>query len=211
MTVGEIISQVRSQGGIDASTDVVRGWVLDRHDRLITRSRYRMAMKSLGNTAVDDAEYVLSEQIVDLFKVRIEGVGKFVLASIEELWDLQNGASYELGRGEAGFFAPRYGDDGGQDAEGFELFPAPDEAGLEMTGLVALRPTVPNDSEEPRCPREFHFYIRAGAIADGLALMDERINEAGAFEELFEAGIVELSKRRKSRIGSGPQRIPIRF
>lgn len=209
MNVGEIISQVRSQGGIDASTDVVRGWVLDRHDRLITRARYRKAKYALGNTAAGDAEYALPEIVVDLDKLAVNGV-PYTLASIEELWTLQNGGSYRLGPSGGGFFAPRYGDTGDQSSEGFELFPTPEEV-LPITGLVALRPTVPNDSEEPRCPREFHHYIRAGAIADGLALMDERISEAGAYEEVFEQGIAELSARRKSRIGSGPQQIPVRF
>jgi hypothetical protein len=210
VTVGEIIAQVRSQGGIDASSDVVRGWVLDRIDRLVSRSKYRIAIQSVGTTAVGQEEYALDEDIVDLAKLKVDGV-PYTLASIEELWDLKNGVAYTRGRGGGGFFAPSYGTTGDDSADGFEIFPAPETAGLGMRGLVALRPEVTPDSSEPPIPREFHHYIRAGAIADGLALMDERIAEAGAFEEVFEQGVVELSKRRKSRIGSGPQQIPIRY
>jgi hypothetical protein len=210
VTVGEIIAQVRSQGGIDASSDVVRGWVLDRIDRLVSRSHYKRAVRAVGTTVAGESEYALEEEIVDLAKLKVDGV-PYTLASIEELWDLKNGVAYQRGRGGGGFFAPSYSSSGSDAAEGFELFPEPDTDGLDIRALVSLRPDVTPDGEEPPIPREFHHYIRAGAIADGLALMDERIGEAGAFEEVFEQGVVELSKRRKSRIGSGPQQIPIRY
>jgi hypothetical protein len=101
----------------------------------------------------------------------------------------------------------------GVDDEGASLisiFPAL-SAGAEIT-LRYLR-DVPDDvTGSPPFPGDLHEPLVDGAIAVGLARMDERFDSAGYFDARFADAIARLRKRRHSHVGRGgtPIRVVVR-
>jgi hypothetical protein len=56
-------------------------------------------------------------------------------------------------------------------------------------------------------PKDFDKAIRHGAIATGLALQAESLDESAWHEERYSVAAKRLERRRNSRIGSGGVRI----
>lgn len=197
-----MILKVRAEGGIDAGDDVIRGWLLDRIERMVVEAKWRRAEVAFASTTAGDATYANPANVVDVESVKVDGE-PYGLATINELWDLKQGNAVLRGRG--GVFAPWYSSDGS--AEGIELWPVPDAAGLDIVALCAIKPATTADASEPPVPSEFHYGIWGGAIADGLGLTEERLSAAGFWEAKFETATAKLAARRKSLIGSGPIQI----
>lgn len=197
-----MIVKVRVEGGIDAGDDVIRGWLLDRIERMVVEAKWRLAEVAFADTQAGVATYTNPSDVVDVAAVSVDGE-PFDLSTVEELWDLKQGNKWLRGRG--GVFAPYYSEDGS--AEGIELWDVPDTAGLPIVALCAVRPPVTVDGAEPPVPSEFHYGIWGGAIADGLGLTEERLNAASFWEAKWSEATEKLRARRKSLIGSGPIQI----
>jgi hypothetical protein len=204
VNLGQYVSGVRAEGGIDASEDVVKGWANERLREMVARSKWRMAEINLGATVAGQARYVVADDVVDIEGLMV-GSLPYVPVSRQKLWGIKYGdLSVTSGRG---VFAPAPDSSG---VEAIELYPVPDEAGIAIPALVALEPvTLANNSDEPDIPVDLHGYWRDGGLATGLALMDERLAESDRFEARFEQGVEMLSKRKISRFSHGPTQIQI--
>ncbi len=90
-----------------------------------------------------------------------------------------------------------------------ELYPVPEESGLTIIALAASLPPdlTDTDTTTPIIPVDFHRALVEGAVADGLRLIDERIQEAQAFEDRFDAAIEQLRRRKNSRVGQHGQHV----
>jgi hypothetical protein len=206
-TAGEIVAAALAEGGIDATPAQGLVWLNDRHKRLVGGSKWRKLQRNLGTTVVDQAVYPLGDDVVDLLMVRVDLSAPYISISLEELWELQASATMRITR--QGLFAPHYDDD--SEAESFELFPAPSEAGKAITGIVAVLPPTLLVGDTPKIPEDFHLKgLKSGVIADGLSLIDEANADASYHEQQWQDALEALTRRRKSRVGKGPQRIQLR-
>ena len=189
----------------DVSTTDAAGFLNDRLATMLARSEYSMVKKSLGTTVADQSNYQLDPSLVDLSRVRIDNDGDVTLydgASLERLWDVDadDGVSVD-----GHVFALDYQADG--DPE-LRLYPAPDTAGLEITGLYAQLPTeiTYGSAAVVPLPADVQPAWLAGGKADCYDV-EGRQDLAGKHESQFEAGVAALQKRKNSRAdGSGPVR-----
>ena len=203
MTVQEVVTAVK-QAGFDESEAVVKGWVLQRLRVMVARAKWRVMDITIGTTVADQAQYYLDPSVVDLRSVRVGGV-PYDPISPRDLDELKMGWATKSGPG--GLFTQAFGRD--FDAEFIELWPAPVESGVLISGLAAWQPAPVPDSSELPIPADLHHYVLEGAIADGLARSDERLQEADRFEARFEQGVQLLSQRRNARHTAGPSRIRV--
>ena len=202
MNLAELLSAVRDQGGFDVTETVATGWINDRHAALVARAKYLQKEVSLGTTVSGQGEYSLPDvaNIVDLEGVLV-GSAPYERVGQRYLWERK----FRGGTGNV--FAPDFTTSGTLQ---IELYPAPDEDGTAITALAAVQPSALAASEDvPVVPPDFHKVIVDGAMAIGLERIDERLDEADRYHQLFEAGVMELIRRRNSRIGSGPVQIQV--
>lgn len=207
MLFEEIVATVADQGGFDtratgSSTADVQGWVNEAYRKLVVRSRWRKAQVQIATTVVDQAEYALSDDVVDILEGVIVDGAPYSSVGQETLWRLKNGNATADG----GVWAGDYTDTGAQQ---IELYPAPAEAGLSIQALALLAPAALSDGDTPIVPVDFHDAIVDGAIATGLRREDERIAEADSYEARFREEIETLRRRGNMRLSSGPVQIQV--
>lgn len=202
MTIAEIIAAAKTEGGLDATDAQVQGWVNNRLRRLYAESLWRMQERSLGVTVAGTGRYAIPADVADIRRVTVGGT-PYSAASTEELWNLRAGTQYLSGLG--GVFAPGYDDT----TDYIELWPVPDTAGQQIVALAAAVPADLTLSDTPAIPSDFHDLLVEGAIADGLARLDEHLQESDRWEARWTAGVERLRRRRNSRVGSGPQQIRV--
>jgi hypothetical protein len=198
----QIVDAVVNEGGFDTSSTgidraTVAGWVADRYRDLVVRAKWLMAIQTIATTVAQQADYALSDSIVEVEELKVGGM-RYSAIGVEEMWDL-DAARLELKPGFGGVFAPTY------DAAGvtkLSLFPEPVTAGDAIDALVVLPPADFTDSSSfaPAVPTDFHRKLVDGAIAEGLAKIDERLNEATFYEQRWEATVEALARRKRSRV-----------
>jgi hypothetical protein len=177
----------------------------ERLARMVAESEWLMVTKSLGTTVADQANYALAADLVDLAAVKIvngDDTWLYYGTSLDDLW------REDAGDGDTSGFAIDYQADG--DPE-LRLEPAPDTAGLDITGLYAQLPTVLayGSSSVVPLPRDVHRDWLAGGRADCLD-KEGRQDLAAKYEQQYEQGIVKLRRRKNSRGDSAaPQRLLI--
>jgi hypothetical protein len=199
VTLQGIIDAALKEAGIDATQAQAQGWALDRYRRLVGGAKWRKLKRPIATTVAGQAAYQVADDVVDVLSLRVGRSAPYKLISIEELWEIESGASVRITS--RGLFAPAFDDD---DAlEYVELFPVPETDGETITALCAVIPPDIALTDEPKVPRDFDHVIKAGVIADGLALIDED-PAAASWEAVFQEGVERLRRRRNSRIGSGP-------
>jgi hypothetical protein len=202
VNLAELLSAVRDQGGFDVTEAVATGWINDRQAALVARAKYLQKEVSLGTTVSGQGEYSLPDvaNIVDLEGVLV-GSEPYERVGTRSLWERK----FRGGTGNV--FAPDFTSAG---ALQIELYPAPNEDGTAISGLAAVMPDALLAAEDvPVVPPDFHKVIVDGAMAIGLERIDERLDEADRYHQLFETGVQELIRRRNSRIGSGPVQIQV--
>jgi hypothetical protein len=82
----------------------------------------------------------------------------------------------------------------------------------DTTGILTVRYVgdVPDDRTIPApFPPDFDAALVEGAIAIGLARMDERFDSAGYFDERFVNAIARLKRRRHGHVGRGATKIRV--
>jgi len=203
LTLREIVQQARGEGGFDASEETVKQWALDRYRRLVAESQWRRVEVNLSATVVGQAQYSLPDVVVDVRALKV-GDSPYKRISVEELWDLKAGIS---SLAVDGAFTSGY--DVTEVAESIEIYPVPETSGDVITALAAIWPADISLDTEPRIPRDFDHVIVEGVMADGLGRIDERLDQAAAWEGMFATGVEKLRRRRNSRVGSGPVRIRV--
>lgn len=198
----EIVDAVVDEGGFDTSSTgidraTVSGWVADRYRDLVVRARWRMAIQTIATTIAGEADYSLSDDVVEVDELKVNGT-RYSAIGVEEMWDV-DASLLGLKPGFGGVFAPTYDSTG---ATSIRLHPEPTTAGEDIDGLVVLQPVAFEDSSSfaLAIPADFHRKLARGAIADGLALIDERLQEASVYEQEWEATVDALSRRKRSRV-----------
>lgn len=208
MDFEELVAAVADQGGFDSratgsSTSDIGGWINEAYRKMAVRARWRKAQVELAVTVADQAEYALSDDVLDIIEgITVDGA-PYASTGQETLWRLKNGdASVD-----SGVWAGDYTDTGAQQ---IELYPAPDEDGLSIQALALLAPSVLEaDGDTPIVPVDFHDAIVDGAIATGLRRIDERLAEADSFEARFREEIETLRRRGNMKLSSGPVRAQV--
>lgn len=212
MLFDDITLRVRTQGGFDTSTSNiavadVQGWIQERYKQLVAKSKWRKAEITIATAVAGDYNYPLPLTVVDLEGLSISGV-PYQEAGVDQLWRLRNG-QLALGRGDNGYFGLEPLADGTQQVS---LWPTPgsDQDGDAIVGLAALFPDPLVSGASPIVPDDFHEAIVWGAIATGLATIDERLDSAGYFEQQFAGAVEELKRRTNSRVNTGPVQILVK-
>jgi hypothetical protein len=194
---------VRLTDEYDVTQATAVAYLNERLDDMLARSEWMMVVKSLGTTVADQANYALAADLVDLAAVKIvngDDTWLYYGTSLDDLW------REDAGDGDTSGFAIDYQADG--DPE-LRLEPAPDTAGLTITGLYAQLPTVLayGSSSVVPLPRDVHRDWLAGGRADCLD-KEGRQDLAAKYEAQYEQGIVKLRRRKNSRGDSAaPQRM----
>ncbi len=200
MTWQQIILAVKNEGGFDVSDAQVQQWLLSRARTLNAEAKWMVAPATIGTTVVGQGTYAVSDDLVDLEALFVDGQ-PYELTSQTQMDQLKAGRLSTRDRA----FAPSWTNEG---VPSVILWPVPDTAGLPITCRQVVTYPEPNwATESPRFPRDFDEALINGAVARGLALLDERIADADRFEVLFQAAIPKLRLRRNSRIGKGSIRI----
>jgi hypothetical protein len=206
----ELIDKLVAAFDVDRTTALQ--YLNDVHRRAVVESFWRPSTVSLGNTVVDQGEYTLPTDVVNLKAVRIvDSEGNTTIydpASLEEIW------SYDGGTGslDGAVFAENVSTAG---VVQVSLRPAPDTAGLAITGLQALMPAALTDSSgaagTPIIPDDFHLsLLYEGMVAAAYRNPDEaREDMAVTHEERMLGEIERLKARKTQRIGGGPSRMRV--
>lgn len=210
MLFDDITLRVRTQGGFDTSTSNisptdVQGWIQERYKQMVGRSKWRKAEEVLGTTAAGDFLYPLASNVVDVEGLNVDGDVYDPVGS-DQLWRLRQGRM-GVERGVDGYFGLGYLADGTVQVS---LFPTPTTDGGVITGLVALYPDPLAAGQSPIVPDEYHEALVWGAIATGLAEIEERLDSAGYFEQQFASAVEDLKRRANSRVNTGPTQILVK-
>lgn len=204
MTRAQLRAKVLAEGGFDTDNATVDGWLNAVYRRLVADSLWRKAVVTIANTVAGTSAYALSDDVVDLEWARINGVRHYRVGT-GELEDVRDGIRSKTGSG--GLFAPTFSATG---VESIDLYPTPAASGLAIEALCALQaPELDDDADVPAVPLDFHEDLADAAIAYGLRRLDERLQDAAAYEQSFLIRVEELRRRRNSRQGSGPSRIAL--
>ena len=209
----EMVTAVLTQGGFDntssaTSQAVALSWLDARYQEMCAESGYTQAMRDLGPTVVDQAEYALEDSITRVIGLQVGTSRPWTPVKLEDLWALGAGTA-RLEGGMIGAFAQTWSEASTSEGEGIEkvrLYPVPTEAGLDVSVLCIVAPPALSLStnEAPRVPGDFHEFIVDGAIAMGLRRDDSREDEAAPYEARFKDAIGRLGMRRRKRVGRGP-------
>jgi hypothetical protein len=194
-TYSDLIVEVRAQ--IDVSDDIAFGWLLDRSRVLNAESAWMLGSSSID---VDGTSrwYLLPDDTVWLEAVSVNGA------------IYQRATQEQLDRAYAGQLnGVRIYADGATGADPpynmIQIFP--DAAGVMAVRYVA---DVRDDRTlSPPFPPDFDEALVEGAIAMGLARMDERFDSAGYFDERFVNSVARLKRRRHGHIGRGATKIRV--
>jgi hypothetical protein len=208
MTFDDCVTAVLEQGGFDVTRSVAGGWVNEVHRKAVAEAEWQTRSLSLGETVAEQATYAIPDRVVDivgLYLVSEDGTpGDWRRISTTEMWDVKAGRLRVIREG--GVFAPAFGD---ADEKLVELYPAPEQSGVQITALAAMVPAALSSGASPVIPEDMHGDLVDGAIALGLLRMDERADSAQVFEARFERMVAKLRRRKNSRVGSQPSRMRV--
>lgn len=206
MTLDELVAGVLGQGGFDVDPAMATSWLNEMYKTAVARSKWREETTSLGSTVVGQAQYDIPESVVDIVAITLDagaGLSDWQRIGTTDLWDVKTGRQFLRGTG--GVFAPAFGPNG---EKRVELYPVPTIAGTAITALVAVQAiAMVSGSDVPILPEDMHGALMDGAIALGLRRMDERSDSASVPADVYGGMVLELSRRKNSRVGSRPSRM----
>jgi hypothetical protein len=192
-TYADLIVEVRAQ--IDASDDIIFGWLLDRSRVLNAEAAW--LLRTAGVSIDGTRSYLLPADCVWVEAVLL-GNTPYQRSTMHQLDSIYNGGVVPP----VGVYADS-ADEGGQPL--LQIYP-------DTTGILTVRYVgdVPDDRTIPApFPPDFDAALVEGAIAIGLARMDERFDSAGYFDERFVNAIARLKRRRHGHVGRGATKIRV--
>lgn len=178
----------------------------DRLQDMVARSTALRAIKSLGTTVVDQASYTLDPTVVKVLKVyTVDGTDTTTYegsSTLEDFIDLTADNAETCGN----LYVTEPDADSSVTTENLRLYPAPDTAGLTITGLVALRPAVLTYASATALPipTDSQDNLKEGAKAV-LYREEGREDLAATPDGKYEQGIRELLEGVQKR-GKGSSR-----
>lgn len=207
MTADEILAVITGQFDVTSATALQ--WLNEKHREAVAESRWRMEIVALATTVAGTAAYNVADSIIDVEGLYIdsgEGPAHYTRTGVRQLWELKSGRS--VLRGSGGVFAPAYTSGG---VKQVELYKAPTVSGQTISALAAVEPDelAAGAGASPIIPSDLQSGLIAGALALGFLREDERPDLAGSQDQIFQAMVQTLRRRRNSRIGNGPQRIKV--
>ena len=188
MTWADLIAAVRAQ--IDVSDDQAYAWCLDRARVLNGESGWLTTEQA---TTASVEEMPMPSDLVVLEAVTVSGYP--YRRSTPSQMDIAR-ASSSSRRIYAEIFPPT-----GDTARALRIWPNP-PTGAEIV-LRYLADVADDRGGSPPFPSDIQGIIADGAIAVGLARMDERFDSAGYFDAKFADAIQRLKRRRHSHVGRG--------
>jgi hypothetical protein len=191
MTWADLVAAVRAQ--IDVSDEQAYQWCLERA-RVLNAEAGWLATEQTFTVALDGTdEFAMPVDLVSTEAVTVGGYPYKRSTPSQMDFARSSGSPRRI---YAEIFAPA-----GSDVRGLRIWP-PLSAGNEVA-LRYLADVVDDRTLEPPFPSDLQSIIADGAIAIGLARMDERFDSAGYFDAKFADGIQRLKRRRHSHVGRG--------
>jgi hypothetical protein len=200
-----IVAAVKGQGGFDADDVTVGSWVNEVYAAVVVAAEWQMATVTLASTVAAQAGYDLPDSVASVEGLYLDsgdGPAHYIRVGAQELWELRAGRRQLVGSG--GAFGPAWTAGG---VEQIELFPAPETSGVEITALVSQIPSELIAGQSPGIPADLHPGLIEGAIALGLARVDERLDSAQVFDAKVAQMADALKRRKNKRVGSTPHRL----
>ncbi len=201
MDAAAIIDAVIAQTGTDAARTTILSMLNEQYQTQVVRSKWLLETVTVGTTVADQADYSLSDTVVDILSLRV-GTTVYEGISTEQYWGLLDGSARVSGS--PGVYALTYSSSGGTSVS---LYPAPDTAGVAITVLTPATATALTDSgsSNPVTPSDTHGSLIDGTAALILLRVDERPDLAPPFEARFQASIELLRRRKNARGGDNLQ------
>lgn len=193
-TYVDLIAEVRAQ--IDVDDNQAFAWLLDRSRLLNAEASWLLQQDEIALTGA--RYYPLPADAIWIEAVLISSIPyqRSTMHALDARWNSTGSWSYGV-----------YAD--GADSQGtplIQIHPAP----VGGTASVRYVADVPDDRTlSPPFPADFDEALVDGAVAIGLARMDERFDSAGYFDERFANAITRLKRRRHGHIGRGATSIRV--
>ena len=199
MNYAGLIAEVRAQ--VDVTDDQAYAWLLDRARVLNAEAQWlltEVSVSAVPGGATGQWEYQLPADLIKTEAVVINGI-PFRRSTLAQMDDARASRS-----------ARRiYSDAVDPILQGRLLALWPPPQGDVQIVLRYLRDVPDDRAGDPPFPEDLHQSLADGAIATGLARMDERFDSAGYFEARFTDAVARLKRRRNSRAGRGGTRIRV--
>lgn len=197
-TYEQLIAEVRAQIAVDPNQAYV--WLLDRARVMNAETAWIWGEVELDPPIdADGRYYALPEEVVWVEAVLAGGkpYQRSTLHALDARW-----------AGDTGNTAPIYADglNVSQAQGGLQIHP-PTYSTLVVRSVADVEDAGPTGT--PPFPTDFDQVLVDGAVAIGLARMDERFDSATYFDQRFAAGVGRLRRRRNAHIGRGPTAIRV--
>jgi hypothetical protein len=193
-TYADLIVEVRAQ--IDASDDVIFGWLMDRSRVLNAEAAWLLKTQIVAADGASRA-YPLPADAIWVEAVTV-GTTPFQRSTMHAIdgWYATGTAS------PVGLYAD------GADELGTPLLQIYPDVAADLS--IRYVGDVPENRAAPSpFPPDFDEALVEGAIAIGLARMDERFDSAGYFDERFVNAVGRLKRRRNGHVGRGATKIRV--
>lgn len=209
MTFDDAVGQLRGAeaGGFGVSESQAGRLINEAVRRYAAESKWIKAQVDLGPTVVDQADYDVPGHVVDLRALRLDTGYPYTRKSTEVFWGIESG-DLEWTSGRGGVFAPKFSSDGA--TQQIALYPSPSTAGQVIQALCAIYPETALSGSDPLpFPESHQRGVLNAAKAIAYEELDENIEQAQYYRDLWMGEAEELRKESNSRIGSGPTKFAI--
>lgn len=201
-----VVSRLELQFGTENRATIV-AVVNEKQREMLAMAEYRGATPSLGTTSAGVVQYALDDSRVASYRLLRVGTVMYRRVNTETLWGLQDAYSGVDLSGPGGVFSLTYGDDATQY---IELYPGPDAGQvIEVLDYAWVADAAYGDGSFLAVPDDMFGKLLSGCRAYLFREVDERPELAGPEEDDFQAGIRELSARKRRRVGGGPSRVRV--
>lgn len=191
MTWTDLIAAVRAQ--IDVSDDQAYAWLLDRA-RVLNGESGWLTTEDVAESAEGMTAYFFQPDALQIEAVKIGGY------PFRRSTPSQMDVAIASGSRRC-IYAEIFAAPGSGDHREIQIWP-PVQAGLEIRTRY-LADVADNRTGSPPFPADIQSILADGAIAIGLARMDERFDSAGYFDAKFADGLQRLKRRANSHVGRG--------
>lgn len=204
MNYDEICDRLTASFGSENNA-TIRAVVNEKQREMLAMSEYRGATPTLGTTAAGVVQFALSDGNVESYRLLRVGTVMYRRVSTETLWNLQDAYSDASLTGPGGVFALNYSDNGATSY--IELYPEPDAGqAIEVLDFAWVADATYGSATALSIPLDLHSKLLSGCRSYLYREVEERPDLAPPEEQDFQAGVAELSARKRRRVGGGASR-----